>query len=412
MMKQFLQTFLFALLTLPFVHANEDPIKVFIDCRTNCDQVFYQQQIGYVDYVRDQNMAGVHVLITAFPMASGGRKYEISFLGKNEFEGMEQQLTYEALPMITSDERRKQMVQKLKLGLVSFMLKSNPNLDVHVKVRGKEGAADKKDASLEEDPWKHWVFETYVNGNANIQKSQRTFNWRLGGEISHVTEKWRILQNAYYNNNTKIFIDEEESIRSILQRYGTNGRIVRSIDDHWSAGIFESFNHSTFSNLNASVGIGPALEYSLFPYQEVTFREITIAYFNRIYFRDYLEETLYGMTEERLWDQSIRISARFRKPWGSLFSSLQGRHYFHDFSKNSLAFNNRLNLQVFRGLALNMTCNFEFINDQLHLPKGEASLEDILLQQRSVSTDFEFYFALGVAYTFGSIFNNVINTRL
>ena len=118
------------------------------------------------------------------------------------------------------------------------------------------------------------------------------------------------------------------------------------------------------------------------------------------------------MTQENLWDQALQIAARFRKPWGSLFSRLRGRHFFHDLSKNSLEFNNRVSLQVIKGLAFNLTTNLELINDQLSLPRGEATLEEILLQQKSLSTNFEFFFSLGVSYTFGSIYNNIINTRL
>ena len=410
-----MKSLIFCLLTFSLsaiASAVSDPVKVFIDCRTNCDLAYYRQEINYVDHVRDQNLAEVHVLITSYPMASGGRKYELSFIGHEAFDGQASSLVYNAPPSVQSDERRRNIVQQLKLGLVAYLMQTDLAEDIQIKVKGNRERNKSAREQIEEDPWKHWVFETSVRGNMNIQQNRRTYSWRLDGEVSHVTDHWRIVQNTYFNNNTKIFIDDEETIHSKLQRYGVNGRVVKSIDDHWSAGFFESLNHSTFSNINMGVGIGPALEYSIFPYRDVTFREITIAYFNRFYYRDYLEETLFGKTGENLWDQSIRISARFRKPWGSLFSSLQGRHFFHDLSKNSLAFNNRVNLQVIKGLAFSVTTNFEFINDQLHLPKGDASLEEILLQQRSLSTDFEFYFAMGVSYTFGSIYNNIINTRL
>lgn len=111
-------------------------------------------------------------------------------------------------------------------------------------------------------------------------------------------------------------------------------------------------------------------------------------------------------------DRSIRVSLRLRKPWGSFFSSLEGKHFFHDFSKNSLEFNNRASLRVLKGLNFNMTANLELVNDQLYLPKGELSIEDVLLQQASLATNFDLYLAMGVSYTFGSIFNNVVNTRL
>ena len=42
----------------------------------------------------------------------------------------------------------------------------------------------------------------------------------------------------------------------------------------------------------------------------------------------------------------------------------------------------------------------------------EASIEDLLLRQRQISTNFQNRISLGLSYTFGSIFNNIVNTRL
>jgi len=52
------------------------------------------------------------------------------------------------------------------------------------------------------------------------------------------------------------------------------------------------------------------------------------------------------------------------------------------------------------------------VRHQINLPAGSASLEDVLLQQKQIATDFETGFRVGVSYTFGSAFNNIINTRL
>lgn len=41
-----------------------------------------------------------------------------------------------------------------------------------------------------------------------------------------------------------------------------------------------------------------------------------------------------------------------------------------------------------------------------------TSLEDVLLQQKQIATNFEIRFGVDLSYTFGSAFNNVINIRL
>jgi hypothetical protein len=51
------------------------------------------------------------------------------------------------------------------------------------------------------------------------------------------------------------------------------------------------------------------------------------------------------------------------------------------------------------------------INDLIGLPKGGATTEEILLRIRQFETDYSYFFFFGVSYSFGSIFNTVVNPR-
>jgi hypothetical protein len=51
------------------------------------------------------------------------------------------------------------------------------------------------------------------------------------------------------------------------------------------------------------------------------------------------------------------------------------------------------------------------IHDQLYLPKGDASHDDILLKRRQMATNYQINGRLGFKFTFGSIYNNVVNER-
>jgi hypothetical protein len=108
------------------------------------------------------------------------------------------------------------------------------------------------------------------------------------------------------------------------------------------------------------------------------------------------------------------LTARLRvtQPWGSVFVLLEGSHYLHDFSKNRLEFFSNISVRVVRGLSFRISGGLEIIHDQLYLPRGEGSLEDLLLQQKQLATTFEYRGTMGFSYTFGSIFSNVVNTRL
>jgi len=51
------------------------------------------------------------------------------------------------------------------------------------------------------------------------------------------------------------------------------------------------------------------------------------------------------------------------------------------------------------------------VRDQLSLPRRDADPEEILLRLRQLQSGYEVSFSVGLTYTFGSIFNNIVNPR-
>ncbi len=99
------------------------------------------------------------------------------------------------------------------------------------------------------------------------------------------------------------------------------------------------------------------------------------------------------------------------QPWGELSVGLEGRHLFQDFSKNSLTFESDISMYVTKNISV--FCGFEsvMIHDQLYLPKGDVSLEDLLFERRKLATTYEMSGQIGLRFTFGSIYNNLVNER-
>ena len=64
-----------------------------------------------------------------------------------------------------------------------------------------------------------------------------------------------------------------------------------------------------------------------------------------------------------------------------------------------------------KGLSLDVRGNYSKINNQISLPRGDASLEDILLRRREIQPQYSYNFSIGLSYRFGSIYNNAINPR-
>ena len=51
------------------------------------------------------------------------------------------------------------------------------------------------------------------------------------------------------------------------------------------------------------------------------------------------------------------------------------------------------------------------VHDQLGLVKEDIPVDQILLQRKELATQFEYFTSFGFTYTFGSIYNNVVNPR-
>ena len=157
---------------------------------------------------------------------------------------------------------------------------------------------------------------------------------------------------------------------------------------------------------------GPAIEYSLFNYEEEARRAITFAYAVNPKFQNYTATTIYGKLKETLVNHAIQIDLRFTRPWGTARAGVEGIHYMNKIDHYRIDSYGRLSLRLFKGFSIYLEGSFARLNDQFDLVRGDATLEQILLQRRNLATEYEFNADIGLSYTFGSIFNNVVNTRL
>jgi hypothetical protein len=62
-------------------------------------------------------------------------------------------------------------------------------------------------------------------------------------------------------------------------------------------------------------------------------------------------------------------------------------------------------------LSLSLNADITAVHDQVYLPRGRATTEEILARQRQLATGYEYSYSFGISYTFGSIHNGIVNPR-
>lgn len=386
-------------------------LSVFLDLPGSVDSDFIRQEIHIVDYVRDRQQANVHIIMSQHTAGTAGYTYSISFIGRGAYRDKNYVLDFWAPASNTADETRRGYTEKIKSGLVPFVAQSSSAERMIIEF------GDFSEAGLHiepyDDPWDYWVFEIYGGGNFSSEETRNALHIRYGVFADRITKESKIRLRPYGNYYQRNFQTEDGgTITSTSVRGGWDSYYIKSITDHWGAGVFGDIFTSTFDNMRFNSEVSPAIEYSLFPYEEATRRSITLAWRVGLGYYDYIEETVFDKTEEFLFGQALILGADFRQPWGSVRAGVMGFHHFHDFRSNRTQLSGSLNLRVVEGLAFNIALGFNLINDQVAIPKSGLSLEEILLEQRRRATTYQFSANLGLSYTFGSRITGVFNPRL
>ncbi len=389
------------------VEVRTEAPRVYINCDA-CDMLYLRQQIRFINFVRDPEQAQVSIFVTTQRVGSGGIIHQIELTGQEDFTGVDNRLTYISEQTNTWEERRRGLLRVLQAGLVPYVARTP--LAQRLTVRYDEPA---NEAPLTvEDPWHSWVFDIDGGGSFSLEESQQFYSVNGSLSADRVTEAFKVRNRLYGDYNQRRFERDSGPIVSRSHEAGYNTTLVQSIGGHWAAGASAGANTNTYRNTDFSASIGPAAEYNIYPYAESARRELSIAYRLNAIYRDYTRTTVYLKDEEFLVSESLSASARVQQPWGFIYAGISGAHYFHDFSKRRLETYSNVSFRLAKGLSVRFSGSFEVIRDQLYLAAGEASLEEVLLQQRQLATAYELRGSVGLAYTFGSMYNNVVNTRL
>lgn len=387
---------------------NNGTIRIFLDCDF-CDHSYIKRTIPYIDFTRDPRQAQLHVLITIQSTASGGYRYILDFIGQEEFDGKDQHLIYFSEQSDTDDLRRKGLTRILLMGLMPYL--SQTPISSHIQISCDEYERQEFEQRIV-DPWNFWVFRIDLSGDLEAEKTQNEITFSNTIRAERITENWKFLSMFYYRHEQEHIKDEDEEITSTLKNSEFELELVKSLTRHWSLGVFSDVVHSTYTNLDAQFSLSPAIEYNFYPWKLSNRKIFTVGYYLGYRYNDYIDTTLYDkLSEKLLFYHRLGIQLEFIQPWGELDVGISYSNYFHNSKFYNLESEFDVSLRVTKGLSLFLETNVESIHDQIYLPKGGVSLEDKLLKRRRLETNYDVRFEIGIRFTFGSIYNNIVNHR-
>jgi len=367
---------------------------------------FIRKEIPFVNYVRDIKDAGVYIISTSQNTGSGGKEYSYFFVGQEKYEGMRDTLSFVTGPDETTEGKREKEVNILKMGLMRYVAKTP--LSKYMKISFSEPLKE----TVSTDKWNSWVFRSSIYGYLQGEKISKSRYLSGSLTANRITEDWKInLSSSISQSEDRYIIDDTTTIRGTSSSNSFRALIVRSLNDHWSFGGTTRFNSSLYNNNQFSFSIMPGIEYDLFPYSESTRRQLRLLYTIGYNYVDYIDTTIYDKTKENLGIHSISASYAVVQSWGNIDVSISYSNYLHDWSKNNLSIFGYLSLRIAKGLSVTLVGSAAMVHDQLGLVKEDIPVDQILLQRKELATQYQYFTSFGLSYTFGSIYNNVVNPR-
>jgi len=395
----------------PATDSIPEAIRVFMDCHADCDFEFTRREITYVNWVRDRQDADVHLIIRSQSTGGGGDEFTLQFIGRRAFLGSDDELKFTTRQSDTEDEVRRQQIQRIGLGLVRYVARSAFADRLRLSFTAPEGAAATP-AQQPHDPWNLWVFRVSAGGSLRNESQFKRHSYSGSLRATRVSEMWKFRMTGNLQRSKSTYTLSDSTLyHSTVASYRASSLLVRSLGDHFSAGMEVNVSRSTSDNYDLNLHTTAGLEYDFFPYKESSKRQFVLVYSLGLSHANYRDTTIYNKVVETRPIHSFNASAEATQPWGSLSAELSATSYLDNFSQNRVSLFGFCSVRLVRGLDLNLNAGYSRIRDQISLLKAGLTDEEILLQLKQIRTDYRYNGSISLSYTFGSKFNNVVNPR-
>jgi hypothetical protein len=418
-MKKLFFLFLFTAIAFHVIQAqNTGKIKLFYDCQSTwkCRNYydFVRTEVKMGNFVNDRFVSDVHLMITEQSTGGGGSKFFFNFAGQKHFKNLNDTLEVITSQQATDEEIRKDFVKTINKGLFQFVLKTDMAQYLDVKYTAPDNDSTKKAVK---DPYNFWVYSigasTNLNGDANYLDNS------LYGNISAS----RVLENSKFSfwlganqNINKYFFKSSKSDKIDTISVTNHGidmytEITKGLNKHWSIGADIEASQSTFNNFKLNASVLPKVEYSIFPYKDFNSKRIVIGYAIGVQQNVYFDTTIYFKNSEFLGKQKAYVNTSFTQKWGNINIGLDWSSYLHDRNLYKVGVGGAVEWRIVKGLRLAFFGNYDRIYNQISLPKGSATRDEVITRQRQIQTNYTFWTGAGIRYQFGSRNNNAVNPR-
>lgn len=390
--------------------------NVFLDCEgDHCDADYLRTEIPWVNWVRQRQDADVHLIVTSEETGGGGLVYRIDLLGTAD-PGYEDRLVHTAESTATDRETLDGIAHTIGIGLLRFASESGFGQLVEFVERGAPAAdpAERVVSGTEvDDPWNFWVFSIRGTPRITGEKTRRVRRVNLNANASRVTPDWKSTFSVWMVAiRTEIDLPDGDLYLDDFRAYGTDHFVGYALADHWSVGVQSQVRTHRRLNQKVRAQVSPALEYSVFPYEEATRRALTVLYQIGPSYQRYNEETIYEETSEVRWKQLMEVELAQRQPWGNTSVTLSGSSYLHDRDLFRLSLSGNAALRIARGLEIRADGRIAWVQDQIYLSAKGLTEAEALLNIKERAQSFNYTLGITLTVNFGSIYNNVVNNRM
>jgi hypothetical protein len=384
-------------------------IKIFLDCTRPwlCDEDFLKNEFKMVDYVRDRFASDVHVILNTQFSGGGGEQNEMVCKGLGRFAHKSDTLRYFNDATMSDDDKRKKLLKFLNLGLIGYIAQSS--IADNIQFVYTEAKKDSSASAKKKDPWNYWQFSLRTSGFFNGNKNYQSSDINAGLTADRETEKSRFRFRADNNVSRQVITVDKEKVTINRDQQSSFINYVQKMNEHWGFGLGGEFSRSIFDNIDGRLIVSPSVEYSVKPYKNFNSERIVFQYEIGPQFSNYKDTTIYFKTKELLIQQKISAICSFTKPWGSINVGAFWSNYMDDFKKNNLGIGGGVSWRIFKGFQFAAGGNFQFVHDQISLPKDNASRDDVLTRRRLIASNYDYFVGMGFSYRFGSIYNSQVH---